>query len=544
MFIEVMGLIRLIDFKFRGEDGREVDLTGRRARVLGITPDPNKPGNPDIRVGLLDADGKPTRAVTVKPHNVLDAPEKARIPRRPPAARGQDSTPGDEFGPGTAEWDLAPQLKVGRDDDGRRIAIPKTEADMADYPVTPTRQRDVEQLRLRRELATKARNVGDQEIARQLSETDTPDDWVAAIKQEQANRANVRAAEQVRRDALIADINAQARELSTDDPELRATQLDAILAKLRFSIIDTDKVHDQLYPPSDSGRWSAERNAEHEAMWNDLIADIEAAGIPKDHDAFVLGGLPGAGKTFTLKPGQKADRFGVVAWEPGQQIPDGVTHVSINPDIVKEMMIERGMLPDGIEGMKPMEQVTFLHEESSYIAKQFLQRLGADGYNVVLDNTMDSPGGMLKRMTPLARDGYTFRALFVDIPVEESLASARKRYIDAALSERGGRFVPSSVVGNRGSTRGNMSKNRDAFDELVAQDWFTEALAIDNTGVSHRQPKGEIVLDVTGDGSAAGAYLPENDAERQRQRGFDAPVAPLAPVAPPPTAPVVPVPAV
>jgi len=316
------------------------------------------------------------------------------------------------------------------------------------------------------------------------------------------------------RQKLITSVNESAAELSTTDPEERARGLDKILARLRFSIIDTDRVHDHLPPPqSESGRWTPERNAQHEQMWQEVLSQVEAAGVPQDHDALVLGGLPGAGKSFMLRPGQKADKFGVVSWEPNGPVPEGATHVSVNPDIVKEMMIQHGMLPEGISpDLKPMEQVTFLHEESSFIAKMFSQRLGDLGYNVVLDNTMDSEGGMLKRMTPLARQGYKFRGIFADIPQEESLASAKKRYMDSALTPQGGRFVPSSVQGNRASSRGNMSKNRDAMDALVEDDWFTEWMIVDNTGVSQRNPRGEVVGEGTGGGTAADRYLPGHDA--------------------------------
>jgi hypothetical protein len=250
----------------------------------------------------------------------------------------------------------------------------------------------------------------------------------------------------------------------------------------------------------------------------------------------VLGWLPGAGKSFTLRPGQKADSFGVVAWEPGSPLPDTATHVSVNPDIVKEMLIARGMLPEGISNdLKPMEQVTFLHEESSYVAKMFSKRLGDLGYNVVLDNTMDSEQGMLKRMTPLARQGYKFRGMFVDIPVEESMQSATQRYLDAALTPQGGRFVPSSVQGNRTSTKGNLSKNRDAMDALVEQDWFTEWMIVDNTGISTRTPKGEVVGQGTGNGSAADRYLPGAD-KAVPKAGPSLPADPEAPptIFPPP----------
>jgi Zeta toxin len=336
---------------------------------------------------------------------------------------------------------------------------------------------------------------------------------------------------EAQRAALIASINEQAANLSKVDADERYDQMESFMGKMRFSVIDTDKVHDHLTPPDpESGKWTPERHAMHEQMWSELMEQVTAAGIPKDHDAFVLGGLPGAGKSYTLRPGQKADGFGVVAWEPNGPPPAGATHISINPDIVKEMLIAHGALPEGISpDLKPMEQVTFIHEESSAVAKMFSSRLADEGYNIVLDNTMDSPSAMLKRMEPLAEEGYKFRALFVDIPVEESLISAEKRYKDQALSPQGGRFVPSSVQGNRKSPKGTLSKNRDTMDTLVAEDWFDSYMVVNNSGISERKPLGEVTATGTGNGTAVAKYAQAPAAPTARST----PEAPAAPAAPP-----------
>ena len=489
-FIEKFGLVRLFGVTGRGKGGQSVDLNGRRGRVESIEPDPKSPGRPNVKVALLDDKGIPRASIVVKPDKIEQAPEKARLDK----PLSKDFLPPPE----KAE---APKVNFDTAKPGDRAAP------SAPPPETPE-QREARKARER------ARGTADEDL---IADPNDPVAWQNAVAAEKANREQRRAADNAKRQALINSINEQAAALSKDDPQARAEGLDDILAKLRFSIIDTDKVHDHIYPPGESGRWTAERAGQHEAMWDELIAQVEASAIPKDRDALVLGGLPGAGKSFTLRPGQKASGFGVTAWEPGTPMPDGATHVSLNPDIVKEMLIARGMLPQGISNdLKPMEQVTFLHEESSYVAKLFSTRLGDLGYNVVLDNTMDSEGGMLKRMTPLARQGYKFRGLFVDIPVDESKASAKQRYLDAALTDIGGRFVPSSVQGNRASSKGNLSKNRDAMDGLVAQDWFTEWMIVDNTGISTRQPRGEVVGQGTGAGSAADRYLPGADASNPK----------------------------
>lgn len=325
-----------------------------------------------------------------------------------------------------------------------------------------------------------------------------------------------------------AYINTLSANLSVDDAEARAAGLDEIFGSVFRSPLDTERMHNQLGPDKD--QWDPERIALHEQIWTDLVSKIEASGVPKERDALALGGLPGAGKSSSLRPGGPASDLGVVAWDPGDspEPPEGVTHVSINPDSIKEMLIDAGALPPGIEGMKPMEQVTFIHEESSALSKIFLNRLSSEGYNVVLDNTMETPEGMKKRMIPLAAAGYKFRGLFVDIPPAESKASAKGRYQRLFQSERGGRFVPSTVVGDRVSSRGRMSANRDAFDELAGIDendqisnkgWFTDFVIVDNTGVAQQRPRSQVTLVGKGDGSPARAYMQpvEQPLDEQQQ---------------------------
>lgn len=317
---------------------------------------------------------------------------------------------------------------------------------------------------------------------------------------------------------VTAYVNTMAGQLSVTDPEARTAGLNDIFSGMFQSQIDTDMVHNHL--GDDGEQWSPERMELHEKLYDDLHAKVVAAVIPQDRDALALGGLPGAGKSSSLRPGGPAEQFGVVSWDPGDtpDPPEGVTHVSINPDSIKEMLIDAGALPEGISGLKPLEQVSFIHEESSALSKMFLNRLAAEGYNVVLDNTMETPDGMKKRMIPLAEEGYSFRGLFVDITPDESLTSARGRYARKFDSPRGGRFVPEAVQRDRTSPRGRMSANRDAFDELAGVDpdngvngsgWFKDFMVVDNSGVAVQNPLKAITLSGQGDGSPAQRYVPQ-----------------------------------
>jgi GNAT superfamily N-acetyltransferase len=653
-FIEKLGIVKLIGASVKGKDGKKLSLDGRRARVEAITPDPQRPGDPRIRVAVLE-EGKPIGSIELRRNQMVQAPEKARLdlpmgPKptktwsddrdiepgnpttknglanltddevidkfladpddqvyldeynrrfgtgpqapaaKPPGRVGEVATAVEKMHPGvTVElsepapgiWRLS-AIKVAPSARGQGLAgkaldtlleeadgdqvmvsltpeqfggeggmtdtqlrawyarkgfVPNTGAgrvqETSDSMVRPPETPEARAARQERRKAQGAvRQMPDEALDTISADPATSETWMQAVKAEQASRAAKRAEDAKRRGQIIAGINEQAAKLSTTDPDLRAQQVDKILGKLRFSPIDTNKTEDDVYPPGQSGRWSAARHAQHEAIWADMLTSLEAADIPKDRDVLVVGGLPGAGKSTTLKPGGAAEKFGVVAWEPTEPVPPGATHVVVNPDIFKDMLIQRGMLPQGISSdLKPREQVTFIHEESNYVGKMITNRLAAAGYNVVLDNTMQSASDMERRSTPLAQQGYRFRGLFVDIPVDESADSVEARYKAEALTPMGGRFVPSSITrsGNRKSSK-SYSKNRDAMDELIAKDWFTEWMIVDNTGVSKGAPLSEIVGEGSGDGSAADRYVrgaaPAPALPAPAGNGQDAPAGP------------------
>jgi hypothetical protein len=365
--------------------------------------------------------------------------------------------------------------------------------------------------RERDRLGPKVRGMKDAELERLAKDDDATQVLRERAGAELSRRAAVENHALAERVEYLAKINPQIEALDTVDVEHRYEQLEEIIQ--RWSPIDTDRIYDHLSPPEDDQHsYTPQRAALHEQMWQELLAQVEKAQIPKDRDALALGGLPGSGKTYSLKPGQKAAEYGITSWEYGGDggiPPIGTTHVSINPDGIKEMMVEKGMGPVGLSPkIGGLEAASFVHEESGYLSKMFSRRLAELGYNMVLDNTMESAYKVEEKMVPLAENGYTFRGLFADIPVPESRISIKDRYTDAPIGK--GRFVPSSVIGNRDSDF-SMSKNRDAFDRLAEDDWFTSWKVIDNTGISERprNPRGVVTAQGTGEGSAVKAHFTE-----------------------------------
>lgn len=254
---------------------------------------------------------------------------------------------------------------------------------------------------------------------------------------------------------------------------------------------------------ADGDEWTLERRSLHDRITNDLYAQMEEIGIPRRMEAFILGGLPGSGKSFSLNKDQAAESLKFVVWDPESPPKPGVryTHVAINSDWFKKRIIEEGGAPD-VDGLLPMEMASFLHEESSYLGKKVELDLVENKYNIAFDGTLGSEGSIRKKLAMLQENGYAPPvALFVDIPVKESLTSTENRYLNGVIkpdtltvtdpvsgketvSLLGGRLVPSRVQKGQESVMGNMSVNRDTFNWMVAEGQFGSGMTIDNTGVS------------------------------------------------------------
>lgn len=296
----------------------------------------------------------------------------------------------------------------------------------------------------------------------------------------------------------LASFTEEAAEL-TDDPVQRMRVLDKLMGGLRGSPLTTVYSHNKRGKSRDE--WSEERMGQHEELWEAILDRVESAGVPRDKKALLLGGPPGAGKSFTLNPGEAAGQLGVVAWDLTGDPPEGVTHVVMNPDVIKDMMVETGMIPSDLpDTVRPREYASVIHAESNFLTKLFMSRLAAEDLNTVYDSTMANTDHVKKNVRALAESGYTFQGLYVSIPSEESRLSAKKRYIEESLAnpELGGRFVPTEASG-AWDTEGT-------FKQFTS--WFEDGwLMVDNTGVSRGAPRKTVYAEGTGDGSGLDRFL-------------------------------------
>jgi len=241
------------------------------------------------------------------------------------------------------------------------------------------------------------------------------------------------------------------------------------LDKARADGLATD--HQHTTDP-DRSRWTRDRRLIHREIIDDLYD--AASGIPNEGKAIIAGGLAGAGKTTVLESHAGIDRS---------------QYLTINPDVIKEELAKRGLVP-AIDGLSPMEASDLVHEESSYVARQLASRAQSDGKNIIWDITMSSRAKTESRIDDLRASGYdSVEGIFVDIPVEVSAARAEYRHRQdhdkyIAGDGLGGRHVPPEIIFAQADPDWG-SKNRHTFEELKSS--FDRWSIFDN-GVDGRDP--------------------------------------------------------
>ncbi len=224
-----------------------------------------------------------------------------------------------------------------------------------------------------------------------------------------------------------------------------------IADRLREAHAEGRSTSDQNTINPDKDIWTAERIARQDDILNEIYAG--ASDVPCDGKAIIAGGLGGSGKTTILERHAGIDLS---------------NYLTINPDDIKERMVEHKMLP-AIPGLSPMETSSLGHEESSYIARRLANRAYAEGKNIIWDITMSQPGSGTGRVEELRAAGYqVVDGVFADIPIETSVARAETRHRrghDAYLAGEGmgGRYVPPEII--RSQTDSHFSSvNRREFE--------------------------------------------------------------------------------
>jgi predicted kinase len=257
---------------------------------------------------------------------------------------------------------------------------------------------------------------------------------------------------------------ADQQPLTDAEHAEHVSEVRARLDKARADGLATDRQH-TIDPAREV--WSDQRDAMHDSIIDDLYA--RANDVPCERRAIIAGGLPGAGKSTVLEHYAGIDRS---------------QYLTINPDVVKEQMARRDMIPP-VTGLSPMEASDLVHEESSHIAKRLAHRAYADGKNVIWDITMSSRVSTENRVTALRTQGYArIEGVFIDVAVDVSVSRAESRHREGEDSYRagdgyGGRFVPAELIRAKVDLEWG-SCNRKTFEDV--KDHFDCWYRYDNSG--------------------------------------------------------------
>lgn len=211
--------------------------------------------------------------------------------------------------------------------------------------------------------------------------------------------------------------------------------VDAKLDAALDTIGDTKSLHTDA-----DGKYSPERDEMHEKILTGLMEKY--SNVPSDNKAIVMAGVPAAGKSTLIKT--DGSSFGVEADKDGNP----KNYATVNPDDMKELLLEHNALGSNYaeSGLTAGESAGLLHEESSDLAKDLLDRLTSQGKNVLIDGTLaGSAEKQVGKVTDLRAKGYAVKGVLINGSVDNSLKNAQARHYgsDAKFS---GRYVKTELI--------------------------------------------------------------------------------------------------
>ena len=174
-------------------------------------------------------------------------------------------------------------------------------------------------------------------------------------------------------------------------------------------------------------RLTAERQALHDSIVGSVIDEVPVSDDPRYN---FFGGGPASGKG------------GITRMFP--QLEEDAAY--INPDDMKFVLPEMAPRVRSTDVATKRSASSFVHEESSYLAKVTQAAAFDKGVNVTLDGTGDSSvDGVRKKIAGARAKGYSVDAYYVSAPIEVAVERAEWRAANGKGSDRG-RAVPRKTI--------------------------------------------------------------------------------------------------
>ena len=192
---------------------------------------------------------------------------------------------------------------------------------------------------------------------------------------------------------------------------------------------------------------------ERRKLQQQIIDDVfkQHEDTPCEGKAIISGGMGGAGKTTVLTRYLNIDTD---------------KYITVNPDDIKEIMAERGMIPT-LRGLTPMECSTLAHDEASHISSIIMDRAIREKKNIILDGTMSKRSSMDSRVGRLKKGGYCSLTSHQKHPLKEPHPGTGEAWTSTRYLEKGTVAVSSPHQ----STRATRQRIRHGSGHAAQRTW-------------------------------------------------------------------------
>lgn len=174
------------------------------------------------------------------------------------------------------------------------------------------------------------------------------------------------------------------------------------------------------------GNWTVERKTVHSEAHKAVFGNA----TPVDNPIVIFtGGGTASGKSRLVRD--------VIAGE----IPENI--VKIDPDKIKQS------LPDYVEKLKAGDKDAspYVHDEASYLTKEFIKEAGEGKYNILVDTTgTGSLEELSRKLDALRAGGAKIIAHYTTCPIEMAMARSVERVTKGTQAHNIGRVVAESDV--------------------------------------------------------------------------------------------------
>jgi len=159
-----------------------------------------------------------------------------------------------------------------------------------------------------------------------------------------------------------------------------------------------------------NGEYTPERKKLHDEIIANFLQGVPSTKKPK---AILVAGVPGSGKTSTLKELYNLNKYAY-----------------INADDIKELIPE-------YKGYN----APLIHHESTDIEKRLIKKAIKQNKSIMIDKTFKNMSKAKRILSSLKRKGYNIQMIATQLPTHKSIERAHSRFMKT------GRYVPYEMIG-------------------------------------------------------------------------------------------------